>query len=1454
MPSSSLTVAARSSACVLRVVTKMTGMSKTACLTDAKRLIVSEQSLGRVNLELYKGGVVIMDEVRSLASIPGGKTLERPEYEIQSVLRILCTNAAYRVAMDADVSADGAVRDWLRVVAPHFDVLHVQLRQAALHRELHYGYTSCKRDVTVMQMRQRLALHRARQSRLDATAGETGQRLRASALKVIGSLLRPARRSGEEPSAADRLELPRRRAAGDARDAPVDWKPVSVGLLRREPERGYGIGYDRLAMACFWLAKSDFSRQIERVHVICASQKQATTVADQADTIGARPALDEGVYKGKGANDQVKRAHFKDTSRPWLWADVVIATSTLSVGVNVRVHFACCFLYTMATAHAGKLRELFQGIVRVGRDTDDPLRDERIFTLIAGSPPSLETDPTPQPERHAKQLAERRRKATSGAEAAAHAKREADKRVGIEGQEFSAEESTLDDAMLSLLAWNDLEAEDNAGGRHVFKMMELCKLPPRAWEPKLMADPSSAEKVALDAFERDLKLRGESTRPLTADAAVSGMSTADQYVWLCGELQSDAAADGKPLTWHRAQFLTDQETLLTKSRPEHDARGSVRAEIYQVLIVLHANSFLGLDVTEWPADGKAFAKLSHTVGQLKMRAMLIHVPPAELKLVHELLRRDKPFETGHYAVVTPAHEMHGLLTEFAEVLRVPFTSLLMGFTFSPTCTAAADGLQSGQCHATACDGSCHEWLRLNNRLRAKIGSAQQQQQDEARRKRLLELAKRLGATQPDGRPLHGASMPVKIVGTVLVSVLALTPPDAPKDCGPGETKTTVAAASKRCFQVAEPWVVADEHAATIGAIQLPMLHPETKQLLRVRADGWEAKFQHLTSGLPPPDPYAALLSDSEEEEDGDVEMGETGDGTAALSGGVQRAGFDRLRKAFQVDTTRLAGVIETLEGESPAIAAAIDGIDARLDELRDASQGAAGGAKSVAVLLVHPDEPKVLLALEPRPGGVGLLSPLGGKLDAHRGDGNLRGAAARLAREQTQSELSKAAKRSLLSGNGVLGAYDAASRAFVYAHRLANGQDIFLPSNVTTLNWVPLDDVLSEQWCRQHCHAVCQSHLAAARPLLQALWSQGGAGAAAGPSGAAAADIGAMAREMRELEAMRKALTRHQGFLAVAQGMKARCDGKPVGCVTLHDEYAHHGVGGRRWVESHSMTTAEAGLWQQRSATLQGGHSDLRALCCGQKAHDIDCENGDYRLIASGAAQIGRAHLVPSVVDYIEHRDEHLSEICALHSCSQAVAKRMPNVVGNGGTYYTWLRNNELEPALLSAFNGKRCKRFLPEDKCRAGEPNMARELRALRDVVFEQPRYEAQVAAKREQLERRDSGPQSRHAISLWSNIVQTWEDEVLGIIDETLFALGWDVWALVFDGVMAAPSAACTEPDIKKALEKAQTACEQRGWQIVLAEKPLYGLQDEMPKTVVKAREALESWGTRQAFAASD
>ena len=301
-----------------------TDMSKTEYLSDATRLIVSLQSIALVNLELYRGGVVVMDEVRSLAAIPGGGTLDNTTRLTEGVraLETLCSGAKYRVAMDADVSADGAVRDWLRLVAPRFNVLHVQLRKAALKREVHMGFTASKKSALIMKMRVKLALHHAHRSRAEAMEGEAGDQLRAAAVAVIDSLVRVVR------GAAGDYVLPRRKDGG-ARDAPVEWRAVSWGLARRrladlvgrELDSGAGGGGEGHASgvnvkSAFTDARSGVCRLIQRVFVIASRPSQADAVVKMADAIGARVAVDEGKYSGKGS-DATKRAHFKDTTGAW---------------------------------------------------------------------------------------------------------------------------------------------------------------------------------------------------------------------------------------------------------------------------------------------------------------------------------------------------------------------------------------------------------------------------------------------------------------------------------------------------------------------------------------------------------------------------------------------------------------------------------------------------------------------------------------------------------------------------------------------------------------------------------------------------------------------------------------------------------------------------------------------------------------------------------------------------------------------------------------------------------------------------------------------------------------------------------------------------------------------------------------------------------------------------------
>jgi len=509
-----------------------------------------------------------------------------------------------------------------------------------------------------------------------------------------------------------------------------------------------------------------------------------------------------------------------------------------------------------------------------------------------------------------------------------------------------------------------------------------------------------------------------------------------------------------------------------------------------------------------------------------------------------------------------------------------------------------------------------------------------------------------------------------------------------------------------------------------------------------------------------------------------------------------------------------------------------------------------------------------------RRGGAGrqpivALNPLGGKRE---GGEKGRQTAAREAWEETAEKLSAEAWRGISTGAPGVWAGDA-TRAYVYVYhcspdtRDAGLHELWsrVPATPTLLGveWVPIASLLNDAWCHQHCHRFGLELIAAARPLLQQAMP-----GAAGPSGSGSgsdANGAAAKQELTELDALHSDIVRFEGFHSVARGFDARCEAAggngvgPDGGVELTDSYRQ--TVGRRYVDSYGLPRVESEKrWQgapPRTATLQGGHSDLRAICCGGKAHDVDCDNGDYRVIGSLATQTGNEHLVPAVFDYVENRQMYLDEICELHGCSKGVAKRLPNVVGNGGTYYTWRRNNELHAPSggLAVFDGKKCKAFLPPKQCRRDEPNVTRQLHALRAALFDHPRFKATVEAERGRLLREKLKPAWQHDASLWSTcVVQASEDEVLGIVERALLAIGWDVWALVFDGLIVAPSAACTEPDdVTKALEAAEAACKERGWGMIkLIEKPLHGLQHETPKSIANARAALENWECRQACAA--
>ena len=63
-------------------------------------------------------------------------------------------------------------------------------------------------------------------------------------------------------------------------------------------------------------------------------------------------------YAGKGckATAEEKREHFQNTTKYWWQAECIIATTTLCVAVDVKLHFACAFLFAELSEDVAKLR------------------------------------------------------------------------------------------------------------------------------------------------------------------------------------------------------------------------------------------------------------------------------------------------------------------------------------------------------------------------------------------------------------------------------------------------------------------------------------------------------------------------------------------------------------------------------------------------------------------------------------------------------------------------------------------------------------------------------------------------------------------------------------------------------------------------------------------------------------------------------------------------------------------------------------------------------------------------------------------------------------------------------------------------------------------------------------------------------------------------------------------
>jgi hypothetical protein len=310
---------------------------------------------------------------------------------------------------------------------------------------------------------------------------------------------------------------------------------------------------------------------------------------------------------------------------------------------------------------------------------------------------------------------------------------------------------------------------------------------------------------------------------------------------------------------------------------------------------------------------------------------------------------------------------------------------------------------------------------------------------------------------------------------------------------------------------------------------------------------------------------------------------------------------------------------------------------------------------------------------------------------------------------------------------------------------------------------------------------------------------------------------------------------RCEGMHEMLQALKTRADAATPdvdGRVGFSIEYEQKGIGGRRYAKGE-LLPSKHGDHRPRSITLQGTYNDLRPVLVGRTAYDIDCENGDFRLIASFPAKHGTTTPTPRVRDYVCHRDVWLDAIQGIHGVDKATAKRLPNIVSNGGGYRTWLEQNDLP--------------FVPRNQWYKPVLELQKELLTLRQELFAHPKFKAMVDAERDRLRREGEKTEFGIEASLMSRIVQTCENEVLGIVDRVFFDLGWDTLALVFDGLIVEPAEGCRPLALADVLAKAKEACKARGWDIELADKPLHGLQEGTPRSVTAARTAMRDY---QAF----
>ena len=341
---------------------------------------------------------------------------------------------------------------------------------------------------------------------------------------------------------------------------------------------------------------------------------------------------------------------------------------------------------------------------------------------------------------------------------------------------------------------------------------------------------------------------------------------------------------------------------------------------------------------------------------------------------------------------------------------------------------------------------------------------------------------------------------------------------------------------------------------------------------------------------------------------------------------------------------------------------------------------------------------------------------------------------------------------------------------------------------------------------------------------------------------------------IRTLESDRRKLLRANDMQSVTQALIALPDAnRGDGLIRQQVSYHHPYRLGRRFAKSCDTVSAsmpdndpaETALCRtqpgkssrsmKRPACYQGMLKDLRAVCGGAFLHDVDMVKCFPSIIHNMARYHGLLQRMPTLVAFMECPNAFLASVAHDHNLNtdKVEAKALINSLICGASYKKWLKERQLtrEMEAVRTFN-KEVREF----------QKVVLNIWECKDEVQDRLLKERLRDGMSDPIKDQVRGGIERSMFALW---LQGRENELLMLIVRMLEEEGWKVMALIFDGVLVEHKEG-SDSSLDDALRNVEKRLKENlpyKWDVALAEKALYGLQDEPVHTVEEATVVLRN-----------